>query len=252
MDQMPGNWTPLLNSLQAIPTEVGAAPRAVLAVTAHWEQPRFTVQNGTEPPMLYDYGGFPDFTYQIQYPAPGSPEVAEEAAALLEGAGFEVDRDSERGYDHGTFVPLAVMYPEADVPIVQMSLRADLDLMAHVEAGRALAPLRDREVLIVASGVPTFHNFNPDRPPAEPAAAFDEWLTSSVVDLAGQDRTDRLLGWEQAPFARVCHGREEHLVPLFVAAGAAEEEPGFRQYHQEDLFDSMAQSGYRFGAPTGN
>jgi aromatic ring-opening dioxygenase catalytic subunit (LigB family) len=247
MDEMPGNWTPLYESLQAIPGEVGQTPEAILIITAHWEAPRFTVQTGTAPPMIYDYGGFPDFTYELQYPAPGSPQVAEVAAGLLQQAGFEVGRDPDRGFDHGTFVPLAVMYPDADVPVVQMSLRADLDPQAHYDAGRALRPLRERNVLIVASGVPTFHNFNPSEPPSAPAAAFDSWLTEAVVDHTGNDRLERLLGWEDAPAARICHGREEHLIPLFVAAGAAEDDQGFRQYHQDDAFNLMTQSGYRFG-----
>jgi aromatic ring-opening dioxygenase catalytic subunit (LigB family) len=142
---------------------------------------------------------------------------------------------------------MAVIYPDASMPIAQMSIRADLDPQAHLDAGRALRPLRDEGVLIIASGVPSFHNFHPGVSPAEPAAAFDAWLTNVVVNRTGAERSRDLMGWEQAPHARTCHSREDHLIPLFVAVGAAEDEPGFRQYHQDDAFDRMAQSGYRFG-----
>lgn len=247
-DLMPGDWRPLEASLQAIPAEIGVTPRAVLAVSAHWETADFTLQTNPHPPMLYDYGGFPDFTYEIEYPAPGAPDVAARAVELLDGAGFSAATDPERGFDHGVFAPLYVTYPAADVPIVQLSVRGDFDPAAHLAAGRALAPLRDEGVLIIASGVPTYHDLRSFGPASSvPSEEFDRWLTESVVDHVGAERSDRLVHWEQAPSARRCHPREEHFVPLLVAVGAAEDEPGFLQYHEDSWMGSTTSSGYRFG-----
>ena len=151
-DLMPVDWAPLEQSLQAIPTETGTTPTAVLVISGHWEQHAFTVQTSPNPPMMYDYGGFPDFTYQIQYPAPGAPELAQRTADLIAAAGLPVSMDAEQGYDHGTFVPMALMYPEADVPLFQVSMRHGYSPEEHFALGRALAPLRDEDVLIVGSG----------------------------------------------------------------------------------------------------
>ena len=249
-DLLPGDLTPLEDSLAAIPGEIGTTPRAVLMVSAHWETDHFTVQSHPSPPMLYDYGGFPDFTYELQYPAPGSPEVAAEVAELLTGAGirFEVE-DRGRGFDHGVFVPLAVTYPEADVPVVQFSVRRDFDPAAHLAVGRALAPLRDAGVLIIGSGFPSFHDLsNFGSGATEPSRQFDGWLTETMVSHAGAERSRRLERWAEAPSARRAHPREEHLLPLLVAVGAAEDEIGVRQYHQEGFMNAIDSSAYRLGA----
>ena len=152
-DQMGGAYDRLEASLARMPAEIGRTPRAVLMVSAHWEEPEFTLQVNPRPPMLYDYGGFPDFTYRIQYPAPGSPEVARRAGELLAAAGIAAREDGERGFDHGMFAPMAVIYPQADVPVLQLSLRRGLDPAQHLALGQALAPLRDEDVLIVGSGL---------------------------------------------------------------------------------------------------
>ena len=249
-DQMP-DMSVLERSLQQMPTEIGVTPRAVLVVSGHWEEPTFTVQSNPNPPMLYDYGGFPEFTYRIQYPAPGSPEVAARVQQLLGDAAIPSGDDANRGFDHGVFAPLYVMYPDAQVPIVQLSLRADYDPAAHLAAGRALAPLRDEGVLIVGSGL-SFHNLGEFTPRgAQASAEFDRWLTPTLCELPTEERTDRLIGWDAAPAARICHPREDHLIPLMVAVGAAESEQGVRTYHQDDFFGGLTASSYRFGVAPG-
>ncbi|MDW3214777.1 MAG: class III extradiol ring-cleavage dioxygenase [Ilumatobacteraceae bacterium] len=249
-DLMPVDWAPLERSLRAIPSEVGETPRAVLVVSGHWEESAFTVQTSAKPPMLYDYGGFPDFTYRIEYPAPGSPDLAERTVELLAAAGLPVARDDRRGFDHGVFAPLYVMYPDADVPVFQLSMQHGYDPAAHLAAGRALAPLRDEGVLIVGSGLPTFHDLSKfGLGSSEPSIRFDDWLTETMVEYSGAERSERLLHWASAPSARECHPREDHFVPLLVAAGAAEGDPGVRQYHEDGFMGGhTASSGYRLAA----
>ena len=247
MDDMPGDWSELHRSLRTLPADVGVTPRAVLVISGHWETPELTVQTNPQPPMLYDYGGFPEFTYHVQYPAPGSPEVAARVAELLSGAGIAVAEDAERGYDHGVFSPFVVVYPDADVPILQLSIIKGYDPEAHLAAGRALAPLRDEGVLIVGSGF-TYHNLRQFGPSAAvPSKQFDDWLTAALVDVAPAERTSRLLEWETAPSARIAHPAEDHLVPLMVAVGAAESDEGTRIYHEDDFMGGIASSSYRFG-----
>jgi aromatic ring-opening dioxygenase catalytic subunit (LigB family) len=248
MDQMPGVWNKLEASLRALPREVGETPRAILAVSGHWETTDFTVQTNPHPPMLYDYGGFPDFTYHVQYPAPGSPEVAARVKELVEHAGFPVAEDARRGFDHGVFAPFFVAYPDADVPIVQLSIKHSYDPAEHLAVGRALAPLRDEGVLIVGSGF-SFHNLRLLGPSgAAPSREFDEWLTAALVGASPEERTRLLVDWAHAPSARVAHPAEDHLIPLMVAVGAAEHEPGIRSYHEDRLMGAVSSSSYRFGS----
>ena len=232
-------------SLKDIARESGK-PRAVLVVSGHWEEDRFTVQSGAAPGMIYDYGGFPEHTYRIRYAAPGAPEIARRVRQLLEAAGIPAAEDAGRGYDHGTFVPLYAMYPEADVPVVQLSIRRGYDPGEHLALGRALSPLRDEGVLIVASGL-SYHNLRAFGPAAKgPSEAFDGWLHET---LRGEpaERTARLVRWESAPAARMAHPQEDHLVPLMVAVGAAEHEPATRVYHEQDFMGGVTASSYRFG-----
>ena len=247
MDQLPGDWTKLHASLRAIPREIGVTPRAVLVVSGHWEEAEFTVQTHPNPPMYYDYGGFPEFTYHIQYPAPGAPDVAARVGQLLDDAGISVRYDGARGFDHGVFAPLYVSYPDADVPILQLSLKHGYDAAAHLAAGRALAPLRDEGVLIVGSGF-SFHNMRLMGPAGSaPSREFGEWLDTTLVDSSPEERTERLLHWEEAPSARVSHPAEDHLVPLMVAVGAAEDEAAVRTYHEDDFMGGLSSSSFRFG-----
>lgn len=201
-------------------------PSAIVLVSAHWEAPRPTITSGARPPLLYDYFDFPPEAYELAYPAPGDPGLEQKLATALDGAGLPCERDAERGFDHGMFVPLLLMYPEADVPCVQLSLLRGLDPAAHLRLGEALADLPRENLLIVGSGF-SFHNmrafFVPDT--AETRArneAFDAWLRetcSAPLDAAA--RKERLLRWEAAPQARYCHPREEHLLPLHVCCAAA-------------------------------
>ncbi len=247
-DQMPGVYDRLEASLQNIPRELGVTPKAVLAISGHWETRDFMVQSNAHPPMVYDYGGFPAFTYQIQYPAPGSPELARRVQEMLSITGLAAGLDGERGYDHGVFAPFFVIYPDANVPIVQLSIRSSYDPSVHLAAGRALAPLRDEGILIVGSGL-SYHNLREFGPRGAVASSeFDAWLTQTLCETSPAQRTRDLIGWEKAPAARLAHPHEDHLIPLMVAVGAAESEPALRTYHEDQFFGGLTASSFRFGS----
>ena len=218
-------------------------PKAILMISGHWEEPVFTVGSSPKPPMLFDYYGFPEHTYRLTFDAPGSPALASRVRELLAGAGFATAEDTTRGYDHGVFVPLKLVTPEADIPVVQLSLRGDLDPAAHLAGGRALAPLRDEGVLIVGSGM-SWHNMRGFSPAfTEKSARFDAWLEGALSDPARRD--EAIKHWDQGPYAREAHPREEHLAPLFVAAGAADCEAGHLAFR--DTAMDVVISGYAFG-----
>lgn len=201
-------------------------PTAMLVVSAHWEAPAATVQTHPNPPILYDYSGFPEETYQIPWPAPGSPRLAARVRSLLTAAGFPTAEDPRRGFDHGTFVPLKLAVPNADIPTVQLSLLEGLDPARHLALGRALAPLRDEGILLVGSGM-SYHNLRGFFRGGAGAVAeqFDAWMQRACTD-APESRDAALERWSQAPAAREAHPREEHLLPLMVMAGAAGSERG--------------------------
>ena len=229
-----------------MPAEVGETPKAVLVVSGHWESPEFAVMSSARPPMVYDYSGFPPDTYKVVYPAPGAPELAKRAIELIRAAELPARLDNTQGFDHGAFVPLFIMYPRADVPVFQVSLMAGYDPKAHFALGRALAPLRDHGVLIIGSGL-SYHNLRLFGPGArEPSEAFDAWL-GKVLAAEPEKRKAWLMAWQDAPSARTCHPREDHLAPLFVALGAAEGEKATRVYHDQGLFGGVTASSYRFG-----
>ncbi|MGQ3050657.1 MAG: DODA-type extradiol aromatic ring-opening family dioxygenase [Roseateles sp.] len=232
-------------SLQALPATLPARPKAILMISAHWEEDVFTVMTSPAPGMLYDYGGFPAHTYEVVYPAPGDPVLAERVVALIEAAGLPAARDAQRGFDHGAFCTLVPMYPDADVPVVQLSLKRGLSPADHLALGRALAPLRNEGMLILGSGF-SFHNLRLyGLSGREPSAAFDGWLQAALP--APKDRDQRLLAWAQAPAARIAHPREEHLLPLMVAAGAAEGDTASSNYHETDVMGGVTASSFRFG-----
>jgi aromatic ring-opening dioxygenase catalytic subunit (LigB family) len=195
--------------------------------------------------MVYDYYGFPPHTYRLQYPAPGAPDLARRVKALIAEAGLPVAEDDERGYDHGVFVPFLIVDPEAETPVVMVSLRSDLDPAKHVALGRALAPLRDEGVVIVGSGM-SYHDLRHfrDQQPG-PSKTFDDWLTSAVTTPDPAARDAALIDWAKAPEGRACHPREEHLIPLMVAAGAAGESRGAHDF--QDVIGGKTISAYRFG-----
>ena len=221
------------------------APSALLVISAHWEEPVLTVTSGRAPPLLFDYYGFAPASYELTWPAPGDPALAARTRALLEQAGFASAQDATRGFDHGTFVPLKLTYPEAQVPVVQLSLRAGLDPEEHLRIGRALAPLRDQGVFIIGSGM-TFHNLRTFRDPrsAPVSETFDAWLRDTMTQ-APDERARRLIAWEQAPLARAAHPREEHLLPIMVIAGAAGTDTATIAYNETYL--GLRLSAYHFG-----
>ena len=237
-------------SLKALPAQLPAPPRAVLAVSGHWEEADFTVSTAPRPGMVYDYFGFPEHTYAISYPAPGAPEIAARVVELGHAAGIAIGSDPTRGFDHGTFSMMQPMYPGADVPVVSLSMRHGYDPDAHIALGRALAPLRDEGVVIMGSGL-SWHNLRMFDPrAAQPSAAFDAWLRRALTTADPAARIAELEAWERAPSARTAHPREDHLIPLMVAVGAAGDDPATCIYSQNDLRGGITVSAWRFGADT--
>jgi 4,5-DOPA dioxygenase extradiol len=222
-------------------------PRAILMVSAHWTQAPLTF-GATAPgvPLVYDFYGFPERYYQTTYPAPAAPELAERVRGLLEGV-EPVQEDSGRGLDHGAYVPLLVMYPEADVPVLQISMPS-LDPERLLELGRRLRPLRDEGVLIIGSGL-SYHNlryfFRTDATSKAASDNFDTWLGEAITAEPSK-REQLLINWHQAPNALDCHPRSEHLIPLMVAAGAAANDAGHIAYTDKVLGKSV--SGFQFGS----
>ncbi len=243
----PDLWDNLANYLRGIPAAIRQRPRAVLVISGHWECEVPTVLNAESHTLLFDYYGFPEHTYRLTYPASGSTPVAGRVLELLGKSGIQCGQEFSRGLDHGVFVPFKLIYPEADVPIVQLSLKHNLDAAEHLAIGRALAPLRDEAVLIVGSGN-SYHNlrefFTPDAAAGEASAQFDAWLDDAVA-ASPAEREYLLSNWQNAPGARACHPRSEHLIPLMVAAGAAGVDAGKITYH-EQMFGKMF-SGFQFG-----
>lgn len=248
IDEMRPMMRVLASSLEDIPRQLGTTPKAVLVVSGHWEEAEFGIMAHPQPPMVYDYSGFPPHTYQVKYPAPGSPALAQRVWDCLQGAGLPARLDGERGFDHGTFAPLVVMYPQAQVSVLQVSMKAGLDPAEHLALGRALAPLRDEGVLIVGSGL-SYHNLRLFGPQAKaPSQAFDRWLQDTLLHCTPAERESRLLQWTSAPAARTAHPREDHLIPLMVAVGAAYGDTATCIYHEDDFFGSVVVSSFRFDA----
>lgn len=231
--------------LRALPALLPRKPSAILVITGHWEERELTVSSAERPGMEYDYSGFPAHTYAIKYPAPGSPALARRVDALLSQAGFPVHHDARRGFDHGTFVPVGLMYPDAEVPVVMLSLKKSYDPAEHIRIGAALAPLRDEGVLIIGSGL-TYHNmrgFGRDESTAV-ADSFEHFLQDAIAQAPAQ-RNAMLTQWESAPHARAAHPREDHLLPLMVVAGAAGDDRGRTVFREQAMKVPMAS--YAFG-----
>ena len=238
-------WHPMQAYLTGLMSDLPERPKAMLIVSAHWEEPSFTVHGGSQPSLLFDYSGFPPHTYALRWDAPGDPALADRVTSLLRDAGFPVGQETDRGWDHGVFIPMKVALPDAGIPVVQLSLRRDLDPAAHIAAGRALAGLRDEGVLIIGSGM-SFHNMRVRGPEGtDRAVEWDDALTSAVTDPDPQRRAARVSAWDQLPEARFAHPREEHLLPLMVALGAGADDPA-RLDHRSTVL-GWTVSAYRFG-----
>jgi len=215
----------MIKFMTALPGRI-RRPDAIVVISAHWEEAEPTLLGAQNPPMFYDYYGFPDKAYEIQYPSSGSPDLARRIAALLEQKSIPARIDPQRGFDHGHFIPLKMMYPNADIPSIQLSLIRGLNPAAHIALGKALRSLMGENILVIGSGF-SFHNMQAfmwqgaSRP--DPAnEAFQDWLIQTVTgSFSDSDREKRLLEWEKAPSARYCHPREEHLLPLHVCQGMA-------------------------------
>ena len=248
MDWQPTDtWDQMAEFLKGISSRLPQRPKAVLIISAHWQTSEFSITTGTQPDLIYDYYGFPEHTYQLTYPAVGAPVLAERIGNMLTDAGLSNKQDATRGFDHGVFIPLKLMFPNADIPVVQLSLRQDLDPEAHLMAGKAIAALRDEGVLIVGSGM-SFHNMRGygDKKFTAPSVAFDDWLTKTVA--ADEDaRFAALSDWSKAPHAIESHllGSEEHLIPLMVIAGAAGTDRGQKVYSQQVMKTQI--SAFQFG-----
>lgn len=216
----------MVDFMKRLPAQL-TKPDAILVVSAHWEESSATLLSAPNPPMFYDYYGFPPQAYEITYPAPGHPALAERVAVLLEKKGIPARLDARRGFDHGVFIPLMLMYPAADIPVTQLSLLRGLNPAAHITLGKALQELLSENILVIGSGF-SFHNqtafFGQKFGAPDPANnAFQDWLIETcTADLTSAERERRLIEWEKAPSARYCHPREEHLLPLHVCQALAD------------------------------
>ncbi|GAA0310024.1 DODA-type extradiol aromatic ring-opening family dioxygenase [Psychrobacter aestuarii] len=248
MDWQPADtWRGMAEFLSSIGTRLPVAPSAIVVTSAHWQASSFSVTASAQPALIYDYYGFPKHTYELTYPANGAPHLATRISETLTQAGLSSTPHPSRGFDHGVFIPLKLMFPNADIPVVQLSLRHDLDPEAHLLAGRALADLRKEGVLIIASGM-SFHNMKGygDANFTAPSKRFDTWLTDTLA-RAADDRWSALIDWKDAPSAHISHpiGAEEHLLPLMVAVGAAGEYGAQKIYTEQVLKTQL--SAWQFG-----
>lgn len=223
-------------------------PKAILVASAHWETPVPTVSLATQPATIHDFGGFPEELYRMTYPAPGAPELAERVAGLLEAAGVPTVRHPTRGLDHGAWIPLKLMYPDADIPVFQLSIQPRQSAADHWRLGEALRPLRDEGVLVIGSGTAS-HNLSELRAyggatvPPEWVTSFDRWLTEAVT----HGRKEDLLAYlQQAPHAARNHPTPDHILPLFVAAGAGQEHAPGEVIHESFSWGILSMAAYAF------
>ncbi|MFQ5935425.1 MAG: DODA-type extradiol aromatic ring-opening family dioxygenase [Acidiferrobacterales bacterium] len=234
---------------QTFLTELGRTlprPRAILCVSAHWDTPAPRITGNPAPATIHDFYGFPDALYEVRYPSPGEPQLAEQVAVLLRGVGLDAAIDPSRGLDHGAWVPLHFMYPQADIPVVQLSLQSHLDPQHHLSIGRALQALRADRILIIGSGGAT-HNLGEfgvhtvDAPAQGYAQAFDNWLEDAVLHA----RSDTLLDYvQEGPSARRNHPTAEHFLPLFVPMGAASADTRGRRLHAGFTYGVLSMAAY--------
>ncbi len=228
----------MIDFMKKLPGQL-VRPDVILVISAHWEEKAATLLGAKNPPMFYDYYGFPEEAYAINYPAPGSPEVAKKAAEFIKKNNIPTNIHPQRGFDHGLFIPLKLMYPQADIPSLQLSLLEGLNPAAHIALGKALRGLMDENILVIGSGF-SFHNLGAfawegNAVPDPANDAFQNWLIEVCTGPMSQPRREqRLIEWEKAPSARYCHPREEHLLPLHVCLGMADK-PAKRIFDDEIL-----------------
>jgi len=247
----PDAWDRQAAYLRNLPNSITQNPEAILIVSGHWEEDVATVQSNPMPELLFDYYGFPEHTYELKYPAPGHPILSARVVELLKSSGIQVNTNTNRGYDHGVFIPLKLAFPEANIPIVQLSLRNDLDPVAHIKMGAALQSLRSEGVLIIGSGN-TYHNMEVMMRSMKTGGSgdiagqkFDAWLTNTICHPDPEKRNVMLSQWAKAPGAADAHPREEHLMPLHVVAGAAGTSIGMKTL--EDHVLGAVESAFSFG-----
>lgn len=213
---------PFLKSISELISE----PEAILIISAHWEAAQASLTNAIQAEIIHDYSGFPEEAYDIQYSALGNPKLSREIFDLIKGQGISPRLEQHRGFDHGVYVPLKLIYPDAHIPCIQLSLINGLEPDEHIALGKSLTELRKKNVLIIGSGM-SFHNlgsfFRPEKDGYRKSYAFDQWLIDTCTNdsITGIERERRLIAWKEAPYARYCHPREEHLLPLHVCFGAA-------------------------------
>jgi aromatic ring-opening dioxygenase catalytic subunit (LigB family) len=235
-------WHKTGKFLKDLPSTLPAKPKAILMISAHWMQPTISLTGAQNPDLIYDYQGFPSHTYDLQYPAKGDPILAQEIIETLVGSQIKAKIDATRGFDHGMFIPLLLMFPNADIPVIQLSLHNNLDPKTHFNLGVALEKFRDQGVLIIGSGM-SFHNMRGYGQPAFGPISdeFDDWL-GKVVESDPAKRNQDLIDWANGPSARLCHplGQEEHLLPLMVVVGAASKEKGYKVFTDRVLETSIS------------
>ncbi|WFU43219.1 class III extradiol ring-cleavage dioxygenase [Bradyrhizobium sp. CB82] len=246
MDDRRVQYAKTAQEFSRLPQRLPSRPKAALVITGHWEAEQFTVSTSAHPPMVYDYYGFPEHTYHLKYPAPGEPALAARVKDLLGRAGVDCREDANQGFDHGTFVPLGLMYPNADMPIVLLSLKSTYDAAEHIKVGQALTALRDEDVVIIGSGL-TYHNMRGFGRAESKSVSyeFEAYLNEAIGQPDAARRNTMLIDWQNAPGARLAHPREDHLLPLMVAAGAADGDTGHRLFVDEVA--SVAMASYEFG-----
>ena len=241
----PGAFDSLRAYFAGLLASLPQKPDAILVMSAHWETEGFAVSAAAKPGMIYDYTGFPEHTYQLSHPAPGSPALAQTAQRLLKSAGLATELDAVRGFDHGVFVPMMIVNPLADIPTVSLSVQRTLDPATHIAAGAALAPLRDSNILIIGSGS-SYHNLRDFfAGSAQAAEAFDGWLDETITLTDAAERHRRLINWADAPGGQASHPRAEHLIPLLTAAGAGSTDMARRDFHA--LIGNKPFACFRFG-----
>jgi 4,5-DOPA dioxygenase extradiol len=224
-----------------------STPKAILVISAHWSSKLPTVSAAVKPRTIHDFSGFPQALYELTYAAPGSPELADRVVTLLAQSNIRCETHPSRGFDHGTWIPLMLAYPAADIPVVQLSIQHHRDVMYHWQLGQGLAPLRQEGVLIVGSGSAT-HNLHAfgdqyDAPPPVWVKQFDEWLATTIA----QADWNSLMQYRQlAPYAQDNHPTEEHLLPLFVALGAGGSNPVGKRLHRSYTYGVFSMAAYEF------